>query len=134
MAGRFADEAWLAERAPVGEAAQVAGVVAAALGVPEQPGVPTAWAAVNYIPNDSPEQAPAGGVITADGMPGWQIALIALGSALVAAIATVLLDRARTARRTAPPPPCEAPSGRDNRRRAWTRAESRRGARRIGCL
>jgi hypothetical protein len=38
-------------------------------------------------------------VITVGGMPGWQIALIALGAALVAAVAAVLLDRARLARR-----------------------------------
>jgi ABC-type enterobactin transport system permease subunit len=38
-------------------------------------------------------------VITEGGMPGWQIALIALGAALVTAIAAVLLDRARLARR-----------------------------------
>jgi hypothetical protein len=64
--------------------------------------MPAAWAAVNYIPNDSPDQAPAGGVITAGGMPGWQITLIAVGSALVAAAVAVLLDRTRTARRAAP--------------------------------
>ena len=40
-------------------------------------------------------------VVTAGGMAGWQIALIALGSALVAAVAAVLLDRARAARRAA---------------------------------
>jgi hypothetical protein len=40
VAGRFADGAWLAELAPVREAAQVPGVVAAALGLQEQPGVP----------------------------------------------------------------------------------------------
>jgi hypothetical protein len=33
------------------------------------------------------------------GMPGWQIALIALGAALFAATLAVLLDRARTTRR-----------------------------------
>jgi hypothetical protein len=32
-------------------------------------------------------------------MPGWQITLIALGAALVTAVAAVLLDRARLARR-----------------------------------
>jgi hypothetical protein len=63
--------------------------------------MPAAWAAVNYIPNDSPEQAPADGVVTAGGMPGWQITLIALGAALIAAAAAVLLDRARAARRAA---------------------------------
>jgi hypothetical protein len=36
---------------------------------------------------------------TAGGMPGWQIALIAAGAAVLAAAAAVLLDRARTARR-----------------------------------
>jgi hypothetical protein len=39
-AGRFADGAWLAELAPVRDPAQVAPVVAAVLGVREQPGVP----------------------------------------------------------------------------------------------
>jgi predicted ATPase/DNA-binding CsgD family transcriptional regulator len=42
VAGRFADGVWLAELAPVGDAAQVPGVVVAALGVREQPGVPAA--------------------------------------------------------------------------------------------
>lgn len=37
--------------------------------------------------------------VVAGGMPGWQIALIALGAALVAAVTAVLLDRARLARR-----------------------------------
>ena len=38
----------------------------------------------------------------AGGMPGWQITLIAVGTALLAATRAVLLDRARTARRYAP--------------------------------
>ena len=42
VAGRFADGAWLAELAPVQDPALVAAVVAAALGVREQPGVPLA--------------------------------------------------------------------------------------------
>ena len=37
--------------------------------------------------------------VVADGMPGWQIALIAIGAAVVAATMAVLLDRARAARR-----------------------------------
>ena len=37
--------------------------------------------------------------VVAVGMPGWQIALIAIGAALFAATAAVLLDRARTTRR-----------------------------------
>jgi MFS family permease len=41
-----------------------------------------------------PPLAPA-----ASGMPGWQITLIAVGAALVAAVLAVLADRARSARR-----------------------------------
>lgn len=37
--------------------------------------------------------------IAAGGMPGWQITLIAVGAAIVAAAVAVLLDRARAARR-----------------------------------
>jgi hypothetical protein len=40
-------------------------------------------------------------VITAGGMPGWQITLIAIGAALAAATAAVFLDRARASRRSA---------------------------------
>jgi transcriptional regulator with XRE-family HTH domain len=42
VAGRFADGAWLAELAPVRDPALVSAVVAAALGVREQPGLPAA--------------------------------------------------------------------------------------------
>jgi hypothetical protein len=38
-------------------------------------------------------------IVVAGGMPGWQIALIALGVAVLAAAVAVFLDRARTARR-----------------------------------
>ena len=41
-------------------------------------------------------------VITTGGMPGWQITLIAVAAALVAAAAAVVLDRTRTSRRPAP--------------------------------
>ena len=41
--------------------------------------------------------------IVAGGMPGWQIALIAVGAALLAATVAVLADRARAARRPAVP-------------------------------
>src|SRR5215472_14671581 len=44
VAARFTDGAWLAELAAVRNPAQVAAVVAAALGIPEQPGVPAAEA------------------------------------------------------------------------------------------
>jgi hypothetical protein len=48
----------------------------------------------------APGPQPAIPTVVTGGMPGWQIALIAAGAALVAAIAAVLLDRARTARRS----------------------------------
>ncbi len=38
--------------------------------------------------------------VVAGGMPGWQIALIAVGAALLAAVLAVLLDRAWGARRS----------------------------------
>ena len=52
----------------------------------------------------APVPAPTVRVVTGGGMPGWQIALIALGAALLAAAAAVLLDRARAARRAASAP------------------------------
>jgi len=47
----------------------------------------------------APVPATAIRVVTAGGVAGWQIALIAAGAALVAAAAAVLIDRARTTRR-----------------------------------
>jgi hypothetical protein len=47
---------------------------------------------------DGPVTIPVHTVIIG-GMPGWQIALIALGAALLAATAAVLVDRAWAARR-----------------------------------
>ena len=51
-----------------------------------------------------PVQPPRVHTIVTGGMPGWQIALIAIGAALFAAALAVTLDRARTAHRqlTAP--------------------------------
>jgi predicted ATPase/DNA-binding CsgD family transcriptional regulator len=49
VAARFADGAWLAELAPVQDAGQVPAVVAAALGVREQPGVPVAEAVARVL-------------------------------------------------------------------------------------
>ena len=40
-------------------------------------------------------------VITAGGMPGWQITVIAVAAALAAAAAAVFLDRTRASRRPA---------------------------------
>jgi hypothetical protein len=56
----------------------------------------------------APIPATTAHVVTGGGMAGWQITLIALGAALVAAATAVLLDRAwaarSTARRAAPAP------------------------------
>ena len=41
-------------------------------------------------------------VISTGGMAGWQITLIAAGAAVAAAVAAVVLDRGRAARRAAP--------------------------------
>ena len=49
VAGRFADGVWLVELAPVRDPAQVPAVVAAALGVREQPGVPAAEAVARVL-------------------------------------------------------------------------------------
>ena len=49
MAGRFADGVWLVELAPVGDPVLVPAVVAAALGVREQPGVPAAEALAGVL-------------------------------------------------------------------------------------
>ena len=49
-----------------------------------------------------PVPSPAVQVHTvAGGMPGWQITLIAIGAALLAATVAVILDRARTTHRNA---------------------------------
>ena len=66
--------------------------------------VPAASARVVPIPDGPtglPVHAPGGTVqvITAGGMPGWQIVLIAVTAALVAAAAAVFLDRARAVHR-----------------------------------
>ena len=68
--------------------------------------VPAAFA--RTLPDGGPPYAPAPTapvgatsvqVVTAGGMPGWQIALIAVGAAILGALLAVLLDRARSARR-----------------------------------
>jgi hypothetical protein len=47
-----------------------------------------------------PPAQPPVHTVMADGMPGWQIALIAAGAALAAAAIAVLVDRAWAARKT----------------------------------
>src|SRR6266700_2834306 len=49
-----------------------------------------------------PITPPAVHTVVVGGMPGWQIAAIAIAAAMAAAIATVLLDRARSVRRRLP--------------------------------
>ncbi len=52
--------------------------------------------------NDAPAAVPAiTRVVVAGGMPGWQIALIAISAAVFAAAGAVLVDHARAARRRA---------------------------------
>jgi ABC-type cobalamin transport system permease subunit len=77
--------------------------------------VPAAFAVTNPIPDPSgyvgdpyigtapvaPVPAATVRVISTGGMPGWQITLIAVGAALLAATVAVLLDRARAAGRNA---------------------------------
>ena len=70
--------------------------------------VPATSAAIIPVPGDGAEYGPGpaakGGtiqVITAGGMPGWQITLIAVAAALAAATAAVFLDRTRASRRSA---------------------------------
>ena len=59
---------------------------------PASPGEPA-----TAVPPQNPAPVPAH--VVAVGMPGWQIALIAVGAAILAAILAVLVDRARSARR-----------------------------------
>src|SRR5690348_1543710 len=80
-------------------AAVACGLLAWAAAVPAAfAGIPVPGPGGGYGPA-VPVPPSADRVITAGGMAGWQIALIALGAALVAAVAAVLLDRALAARR-----------------------------------
>ncbi len=68
-----------------------------------------AKAATMIIPGPAravpPPQVPAQiHTVIVGGMPGWQIALITAGTAVLAAILAVAADRARAARRHAPAP------------------------------
>jgi hypothetical protein len=49
--------------------------------------------------NKHPPPGAGSHIVVVGGMPGWQIALIAIGAALLAATAAVLADRAWTTRR-----------------------------------
>ncbi|HEY2520049.1 MAG TPA: hypothetical protein VGJ19_08045 [Streptosporangiaceae bacterium] len=60
-----------------------------------------ASAATTMLPAPASDGGAAAAVppVVAGGMPGWQIALIAVGAALAAAVVAVLLDRGRPGRR-----------------------------------
>ena len=74
----------------------------AALASGPQPPVPAYWYKHSFLPPGHVAgpayKAPIHTVITG-GTPGWQIALIAAGAALLAATVAVLLDRARATHR-----------------------------------
>jgi hypothetical protein len=63
---------------------------------------PTGYIGDAYIGTSpvAPVPATTVRVISTGGMPGWQITLIAIGAALLAATIAVLLDRARARRNT----------------------------------
>src|SRR5690349_24536105 len=99
-----------AARTPGGRLRRLAAVLAVTAGGLLAPvaAVPAALAAIIPVPGPDgaygPAPATTGGpvrVITVGGMAGWQITLIALAAALLAATAAVFLDRARTGRRSA---------------------------------
>ena len=77
-----------------------AAVTALASGVLALATAPAAFA-MPLPPPDCCDSGVSGSVtlIAGGGMPGWQIALIAVGAALAAAVLAVLLDRARAARK-----------------------------------
>jgi hypothetical protein len=75
-----------------------AAIIPAASAMIRVPGPGSAYAGTPAAPVRAPT------VVGAGGMAGWQITLIALGAALVAATLAVLLDRALSARRAASAP------------------------------
>ena len=94
---------WQITLIAAGAAVTAAVVPAASAAVPTPvPTIPPGWAQLAQLWRLGPVgvvPAPAVRVVSAGGMAGWQITLIAAGAAAVAAVA---LDRARAARRAAP--------------------------------
>ena len=107
--------------APAGVLLAFAGAAPAAL-AQQLPPRPPGWDRHSPLPPshwDEPVNIPVRTVIIG-GMPGWQIAVIAIGAALLAATAAVLLDRAGTAAklsrwpgRATPAAPGAASAGQD---------------------
>jgi hypothetical protein len=96
-------------------AVAVPAAFAQALSSPGGGGIPAAWVREALLRGEDPAAVSGSGsvrssaapvvsrTVVAGGMPGWQIALIAAGAALLAATLAVLADRARAAhRKTAP--------------------------------
>ena len=84
---------------------RLAGVLAGAL-LASAAAAPAALAVNRPFPDGRPAfvptypaTSPVSAAIAGGGMPGWQIALVAVGSALVAATVAVILDRALAARK-----------------------------------
>ena len=75
--------------------------MAARIPVPDPgAGVPEPYPGANLPPAPVPPQIHAvTRTVLAGGMPGWQITLITVSAALLAAVVAVLADRARAARR-----------------------------------
>jgi hypothetical protein len=90
---------------PIHRIRRLAGVLAGAL-LALAATAPAALAVNRPLPDGRPAfvptypaTSPATAAVAAGGMPGWQIALIAIGAALVAATVAVVLDRALAARK-----------------------------------
>jgi hypothetical protein len=82
--------------------AVLAGVTAALLASVAT--IPAAFASVEPDPTHTVR------VVTSGGMPGWQIALIALAAVLLVAAAAVLADRVLATRPAGPAPAASAPA------------------------
>jgi len=96
-------------------AAVIGGLLAAAAVIPAAsaavptpvPTIPPGWAQLAQLWRLGPVRvvpATTVRVVGAGGMAGWQITLIAAGAAVAAAVAAIVLDRARAARRAASAP------------------------------
>jgi hypothetical protein len=90
---------------PIHSIRRLAGVLAGVL-LASAAAAPTALAVNRPLPDGRaafvptyPATSPASAVAAAGGMPGWQIALIAIGAALIAATVAVILDRGLAARK-----------------------------------
>jgi hypothetical protein len=91
-------------------AAVTCAVMASAGAIPaafasENDNMPVPGRGVQYVPvHVAPVPPTTVHTVVSGGLADWQVALIALGAALVAAGLTVLLNRTRAARRLAPSP------------------------------